>query len=162
MMLHGEEDPGRGGELATTNENTPRITFKNLEMLARYFEKPELLYEGKPRRLILSEQGFHSDGTPEGEQVQAAAYAYAYRRVATLGAIDAFILHRHVDHKGEGGLNLGLWRCKKDSPSPSEPSERKPIYEVYRLADTPDWEQAFKFALPIIGIKDWPAMEERR
>ena len=93
--------------------------------------------------------------------LQAAAYAYAYRRVATLEGIDSFILNRHVDHKAEGGLNLGLWRRKLDSASPCEPSGKKPIYEVYRLADTPEWKQVFEFALPIIGVKDWQAVENR-
>ncbi|MEO5804394.1 MAG: DUF5722 domain-containing protein, partial [Verrucomicrobiota bacterium] len=125
---------------ATFDENTQRITFKNLEMLPRYLRRPELLFEGKPRRIILSEQGFHSDGTTNGELAQAAAYCYAYYKTERLDGIDAFILHRHVDHPSEGGLNLGLWR--------REPLTKKPIYEVFRAADTPEWKKAFEFALP--------------
>ncbi|MEO6036043.1 MAG: DUF5722 domain-containing protein [Verrucomicrobiota bacterium] len=136
---------------ATSLENTPRITFKNLEMLPRYLQRTEFLFEGKPRRIILSEQGFHSDGTPEGELVQAAAYCYAFYKSDRLKGIDAFILHRHVDHPHEGGLNLGLWR--------RDPMTKKPIYEVFRAADTPEWEKAFAFALPIIGIKSWKEID---
>jgi hypothetical protein len=136
-------------------EDTPRITFKNIEVLTKYFEKPEMLYRGNPRRIILSEQGFHSPETPDGERLQAAAYCYAWRKVAALPAIDSFILHRHVDHRHEGGLNLGLWTRKKEASHPAEPHEKKRIYEVFRLADTPGWESVFRFALPIIGIKDW-------
>src|SRR5688572_10537542 len=47
--------------------------------------------------------------------VQAAAYAYAWQRVIRNPNIDAFILHRHVDHAHEGGLNLGLWTDRKST-----------------------------------------------
>ena len=33
------------------------------------------------------------------------------------------------------------------------------VYECFRRADGPDWEQAFKFALPIIGIQSWAEAE---
>lgn len=145
---------------ATFDENTPRITFKNLEMLTKFLERDNMRFQGKPRRVILSEQGFHSANTPEGEQAQAAAYAYAYYRVNKLDGIDAFILHRHVDHGQEGGLNLGLWARKADSVA--TPDRRKPIYDVFKRADTPEWRDAFAFALPIIGIKDWPELEAPR
>ena len=76
-------------------------------------------------------------------------------KVQALDGIDSFILHRHVDHGNEGGLNLGLWTRNKDAASPAEPAEKKLIYEVFRLADTPKWQEAFQFALPIIGIESW-------
>ena len=126
-------------------------------MLPLYLEKDELLYRGKSRRISLSEQGFHSDGTPEGELLQAAAYCYAFRKAASLETVDSFILHRHVDHNAEGGLNLGLWRRNPDTIS--EPLSKKPIYEIFRLADTPQWEKAFEFALPIIKVKGWKEIE---
>lgn len=147
---------------ATFSDDTPRITFKNLEMLPRYLHQRELLYHGGPRRIILSEQGFHSDATPEGELIQAAAYCYAYRKAASLDGIDAFILHRHVDHPHEGGLNLGLWRRDTKNPNSSEPLIKKPIYEVFRTADSTNWQNAFQFALPIIGIKSWKEIETSR
>lgn len=140
---------------ATTNENTPRITFKNLELLPRYLRRPEMLYRGEPRRIILSEQGFHSINKPDGELWQAAAYAYAYYKTANLPNIDSFILHRHVDHGAEGGLNLGLWTRDTKGRSHAEPVAKKKIYGVFQAADTPDWKEAFKFALPVIGIKEW-------
>ncbi len=143
---------------ATTNEDTPRITFKNLEMLPRYLNRPEMHYHGRPRRIILSEQGFHTLDKPEGETWQAAAYAYAYYKTAGLPDIDSFILHRHVDHGAEGGLNLGLWTRNKNSRSAAEPARKKLSYEVFKAADTPEWERAFQFALPIIGIQDWKAV----
>ncbi len=147
---------------ATFSDDSPRITFKNLEMLPRYLHQRELLFHGEPRRIILSEQGFHSDATSEGELTQAAAYCYAYRKAASLDGIDAFILHRHVDHPHEGGLNLGLWRRDVSKPGSAEPFEKKLIYDVFRAADTKEWQKAFEFALPIIGIKSWKEIETSR
>jgi hypothetical protein len=140
---------------ALPSPESPRITFKNLEVLPRYFRRPELLFHGTPRHIILSEQGFHCPETPEGQTLQAAAFCYAYYKVSHLDGIDSFILHRHVDHGQEGGLNLGLWTRNKDSRNPAEPLAKKKIYEVFKAADRPDWEEAFRFALPVIGIADW-------
>jgi hypothetical protein len=137
---------------ATTNATTPRITFKNLEVLAEFMNRPELQYAGKSRRIILSEQGFHTPDGEQGELLQAAAYCYAYKKVEALEAIDSFILHRHVDHDDEGGLLLGLRRNK---PAGGEARPKKRIYDCFRLADTPEWESAFRFALPIVGLKNW-------
>lgn len=91
-----------------------------------------------------------TDGS--AEPIQAAAYCYAYKKVEALDAINAFILHRHVDHPREGSLLLGSRRYE---PSKSKPRPKKRIYECFRLADTPDWKNAFEFALPIIGLKSW-------
>ena len=140
---------------ATTNDTTPRITFKNLELLPRYMNRPEMLYHGRSRRIILSEQGFHTSDKPEGELWQAAACAYAYYKTANMPGIDAFVLHRHVDHGAEGGLNLGLWTRDKNSRSAAEPARKKMSYEVFKAADTPDWRRAFEFALPVIGVRRW-------
>lgn len=140
---------------ATHSQDTPRITFKNIEQLVEFMRRPEMLYQGQPRRIILSEQGFHSKDSEEGQLHQAAAYAYAYQKIRNLDAIDSFILHRHVDHGQEGGLNLGLWTRHKPGKHPAEPAEKKKIYEVFKAADTPQWEEAFRFALPVIGITNW-------
>ncbi|MDB6059102.1 MAG: hypothetical protein JWO95_2946 [Verrucomicrobiales bacterium] len=140
---------------ATTSTNTPRITFKNLEMLTQFMNQPNLRYYGKPRSIILSEQGFHTPDGPDGEKIQAAAYCYAYKKVESLKGIDAFILHRHVDNANEGGLMLGL---RGMTPARGEQHPRKLIYECFRTADTPDWKETFRFALPIIGLKDWKSL----
>ena len=131
---------------------TPRITFKNIELLPTYLRRPELLYNGQPRRIILSEQGFHTPKGTNGEIIQAAAYAYAYKKIERIDGIDAFILHRHVDHKDEGGLMLGL---RSLTPNGAEARPKKKSWEVFRAADTPEWEKAFEFALPIVGLKSW-------
>lgn len=132
---------------------TARITFRNLDQLIAYLQQPDLRYDGRIRRVILSEQGFHSPEGPDGEIVQAAAYCYAWKKVAALPDIDAFILHRHVDHSQEGGLNLGLWR--RQPGSIATPGERKRIYDVFLKADTAGADAAFEFALPVIGLTNW-------
>lgn len=134
---------------ATIKPNTPRITFKNLHMLTEYMNQPQMSYSNNPRRIILSEQGFDTPKTTNGELIQAAAYCYAYKIVESLDGIDSFILHRHIDHRNEGGLLLGLRRWDKEH-------SKKKIYECFYFADTPKWEKVFEFALPIIGIKNWP------
>lgn len=134
---------------ATDKPSTPRITFKNLQMLTKYMNEPEILYKKKPRRIILSEQGFDTPKTPDGESIQAAAYCYAYKIVESLDGIDSFILHRHIDHRHEGGLQLGLRRWDQGNP-------KKKIYECFYFADSPNWRKVFEFALPIVGIKNWP------
>jgi hypothetical protein len=138
---------------ATTNVlTTPRITFKNIELLPAYLRRAELLYRGQPRRIILSEQGFHTPKGTNGEIIQAAAYCYAYKKIEMLDGIDSFILHRHVDHKDEGGLLLGL---RSLTPNAAESRPKKKSWEVFRAADTPEWEEQFEFALPIAGLKSW-------
>lgn len=138
---------------ATTNVlTTPRITFKNIELLPAYLRRPELLCNGQPRRIILSEQGFHTPKGADGEIIQAAAYCGAYKKIERLDGVDAFILHRHVDHKDEGGLLLGL---RGNQPKAGEALPRKKSYECFRAADTPEWEREFAFALPVIGITNW-------
>lgn len=141
---------------ATTNADTPRITFKNLQMLTEFMNSPKMQFAGKPRRIILSEQGFHTPDGEKGQILQAAAYCCAYKKVEALDAIDAFILHRHVDHSGEGGLLLGL---RRNQPAANEARPRKRIYECFRLADTPQWTNAFNFALSVVGITNWSELQ---
>ena len=138
---------------APQNANAGRITFKNLEQLAHFFEAPALRFRGALRSIILSEQGFHSTDDEAGDRAQAAGYCYAWEKVARIPAIEAFVLHRHVDHQYEGGLNLGLWRRKKESIA--TPDTPRPMYECFKAAGTPAQEAAFRFALPVIGIERW-------
>ncbi len=140
-------------ETALPIANSPRITFKNLDVLTDYLKNESMRCDGMPRRVILSEQGFHTPDGTDGEMVQAAAYCYAYRLVERNDGIDAFILHRHVDHPREGGLKLGLRRYL---PGTADPRPPKKIYECFRDADTDQWESTFEFALPLIDLNAWP------
>ena len=142
-------------KMAVMGFDTPKITFKNLEVLPAYLGQRRFLFQGERRRIILSEQGFHAPEGPEGERVQAAAYAYAYHKTRHIPEVDAFILHRHVDHRAEFGLRLGLWAADPEGEHPSSLGEKRLIWHVFRLADTEKWREAFAFALPIIGLDSW-------
>ena len=120
---------------ATDDLNTYRITFKNLEILAQFLYKDEFLCNGERRRIILSEQGFNSHWTAESEIVQAMAYGRAYKKIMQIPEVDSFILHAHNDNKGEFGLNLGLWRRKRESQELDAP---KPVYYVFKAIDKKD------------------------
>ncbi|MBI1367656.1 MAG: hypothetical protein GC162_03280 [Planctomycetes bacterium] len=136
--------------------DTPRITFRNIEVLPAYFRQPRMLYDGQPRRIILSEQGLNCLDAPDGEKLQAAGFAYAWYRISRTPGIDAFIYHRHADYVGEG-VRLGL---RENVPGTvSAPGKARLIYDVFRAADTPRWCAAFDFALPIIGIDDWSKID---
>ena len=137
----------------TPDDSSNKVTFKNLAVLPKHLERPELLYDGKPRRIILSEQGFHTLLTPNGEQLQAAAYAYAWEKIQTLPTVDAFIYHRHVDHAHEGGLRLGLWRNAPNSIA--DPHSKKLIYDLFQKAGTPAWPAAADALLPVTGLQAW-------
>jgi hypothetical protein len=140
-------------------ENAPQspdakvVTFRNLEVLVDFLAREELQWRGTPRRVILSEQGFHAARGREGELNQAAAYALAYHKVDHLPQIDAFILHRHVDHAHEGGLRLGLWTNRRGTVA--TPDRKRPIYEVFSAAGTAEQEKEFAFALPVLGAATW-------
>lgn len=133
--------------------DTPKITFKNIEVLTEYLKQPRLRWKGKPRVVNLSEQGFHRPAGAEGEEIQAAAYAYAYERVARNPGIEAFILNRHVDNTGEGGLLLGLWTNKPGSVG--DPDRKTRMWEVFRACGTADQAKTTEFALKLIGLKSW-------
>lgn len=135
--------------------DTPRITFKNIDVLSRYMSQPHLLYDGRMRHIIFSEQGFHSDENEESERLQAAAYAYAYWKVERTPGIEAFILHAHVDNRDEFDLNLGLWRRDKSSPLANAPGSPKPIYEVFRDIDGPNRERVLASARQVVGPENW-------
>ncbi len=145
---------------ATDSVDTKLITFKNVQVLPRYLASAELLYKGEPRRIILSEQGCNTPGSGENmsleaEKLQAACYAYVYYKVRFLPSIDNFILHRHVDHRLEGGLNLGLWAADHSVDFPVAPLRKKYLYDVFKYIDTERSLEVTDFAKEIIGINDW-------
>lgn len=138
---------------AVSDNSSHKVTFKNLEVLCRHLRKPELLFEGESRRVILSEQGFHMPPDADGETLQAAAYAYGWEKCKRLPLVDAFIYHRHVDHSQEGGLLLGLW--KNVPGSVADPAGKKQIWELFLKAGTSEWEAAAATYLPVTGLKSW-------
>lgn len=138
---------------ALPSDDSPRVTFKNLAVATRYMRRPELLWQGQPRRIILSEQGTDVLAAAEGEAYQAAGFAYAWEKVTRQAGIDALIWHRHVDHAHEDGLRLGLWENRPGTVS--TPHRQRQIYELFEAAGTDRWPEAAAFALPLIGIETW-------
>ncbi len=128
-------------KLAKNSPDSPKITFKNLDQLASWMNRPETLFQGKPRRIILSEQGFHSPEGPKGQTQQAQGYVFAFERTKSIPQIDAFILHRHVDHAKEGGLSLGLWTNLPGQIC--SPHQKKLLWQVFHDAGTANEEPTF-------------------
>ncbi len=135
--------------------NAEKISFHNLEVLPVFLNRPELKCNGKPRGIILSEQGFNKPKGPDGEKVQAAAYALAWWKVSHIPEIRAFLLFKHVSTRAEGSLRFGLWDYDPKDPAGTAPGKKNLMWDVFKAADTPDWKRAFAFAKPIIGIKSW-------
>ncbi len=136
-------------ESATDSIDSPRITFKNIEQIVHFMKQEALLFDGRCRHIILSEQGFNSHHTDESEAFQAAAYALAYRKIAACPEIEAFVLHAHIDNLQEFGLNLGIWRVDDNN----DPTTPKPIYEVFQKIDGPEGDAVYEAALPFLTKK---------
>lgn len=140
----------------TDSFDTQIVNFKNLHILPDYLGQSNYLYNGQMRRIILSEQGFNTvDSTMAKQQEQAAAYAYSYYKAKFTTGIDAFILHRHVDHGQESGLNFGIWFRDTSKTFPSAPGSHKYLYDVFQKIDTSESESVTDFAKSIIGITNW-------
>jgi len=153
-------DPRTWLDKVSFNDNTPKVTFKNLEVLTKKLATPEMLYAGKPRRLSFTEQGFDLPDRPEGLAEQAAAYAYAWEKVLRLGdAVDAFHYHRHVDHSLENGLRFGLWSNKPGTVS--EPDQKRPIWFLFKSAGTAEWKAAAEPYLKTCGLKSWDELNPK-
>lgn len=132
-----------------------RVTFENLDVLGRFLARPEMRFEGRMRRVILSEQGFHRRDGEAGERLQAAALAAAMRIVDASPFIDALVLHRHVDHAHEGGLRLGLWT--REGGSVCTPEHRTLAHRVFAALGTDEEDEVTAFALEVIGAESWEA-----
>ncbi|MCL2815922.1 MAG: DUF5722 domain-containing protein, partial [Oscillospiraceae bacterium] len=139
----------------TADFTTPVITMKNIEVLCNYLnlEKKEYLPSGENRKVILSGQGFSSgDNSKENQELQAAAFVYAYIKAKYTPDITAFIYHGHVDHKNEVG-SLGLWTHAAETAN--DPGDKKKIYEVFKYMDTNREAEKIDFAKSIIGVNDF-------
>lgn len=153
------EDPAfwtNSRQLIGKDINTPCISMSNLNILTNYVK----MRWGSGTRIILSEQGFTSSRYGvEVEELQAAAMAYAYYLAEFNNMIDAFILHRHVDHQAEQavGLSLGLW-THDGSSIPASMGRKKYAWDVFRCMDTPSGGTKTKFALQRIGASSWKAV----
>lgn len=133
--------------------NTPKITFKNIEVLDAWARQPQHRFQGRLRTIHLSEQGLNSpDYSEESLLDQAAGMAYAWAKIEKLESIRMFHYHNWVDNRGEFGLRLGLRRFPDDDQAPLG---KKPIWRVFQTAGAPEQAQAHAFALPIVGARAW-------
>jgi hypothetical protein len=140
--------------------NTQLITFKNLEVLDAWIKLPEVLYMGRVKRTLwLSENGTNSKSYSEKDlNEQAAGFAYAWKKMKKLDGIDGFQWHNWIDHRGEGGLRLGLRKFPDDE---LDPGGIKPVWYLYKAADTKAENKVFDPFREIIGIKKWGDIEYR-
>lgn len=130
--------------LATQSFGSPKITFKNVDVLVEFLSQPEYRYRDAMRHINLSEQGLCSGHTPEEEQQQADAFVLAYRKIQALPQIEAFTYHSHIDEPNEG-LYLGLL---------AEDGRRKPIYDCFREIDGENAEVIYQRARQHIGAEN--------
>lgn len=94
----------------TNDFDTPWITPKNIAVLPAYLDQPSFHFQGKPRGILLSEQGFNTPTLSlEDQRRQVAGLIYVFRQIRPLKSIEAFHLHRYHDMpEQEGGLRLGI------------------------------------------------------
>ena len=125
------------------SETTPCITMDNIEVLTNYMKRPEMLdTSGNVRSIILSEIGYSSTS---GQDLQAAAFAYAYVKMEKNGYIDALMLSRQTDAGDEIaalGLALGLQTTG---------GGKKQIWNVFKYIDTDKRSEVISFAYDIVG-----------
>ncbi len=132
--------------------DTPRITYRNMEVLEKYLSRPQLLYRGEARRILFSEQGFNSGSGPLSGLMQkqaAAGYVLSFIKARNMKTVDMMTHHATVDNPHEFGLNLGIY--KYDPDKPFHRGEAKPIAEMVRAMDTPYEAGAVAFAREVVG-----------
>lgn len=132
--------------LVRDSVDTPYVTIQNIHVLTDYMQRSEMLSpDGKVRSIAITEIGFGSD---HGEELQAAAFAYAYKIAENNQYIDMFILNKQADMAVEiaQGLSLGINRSN---------GGHKYIYNVFKHIDTSSGDEVTEFAKSYIGISSW-------
>ena len=147
--------------LVSWSDDSPVVNFANLSVLTDHMQRPELRdRSGRVRHIILSEQGFTSQSLTRGscEDLQAAAFAYAYYIVDSNPYIDTFILSRQIDAPSEvkDSLALGLWTTSSTEDVNILPARKKKIWSVFRNIDRQKYTlESTEFAKSILGIGKW-------
>jgi hypothetical protein len=140
-------------ETAWFSYDTPRITFKNIEVLDAWVKRPEARYLGMHVRDIqFTEQGPNSpDYSETSLSEQAACMAYVWKKMEALDSISMFHFHNWVDNRHEGGLRIGLRRYPDDE---QDPLGKKHVWFVFQAMGTPQETEVIDFAKNVIGIRD--------
>jgi hypothetical protein len=133
---------------ATYSTSTALITFKNLEVLNHWAKQPVNQYKGDAKRSVwLSENGFNSRTYSETDlREQAAGFAWGWKKIKQLDAIDGIQWHNWFDHPDEFGLKIGLRTGNLDP---------KEVWYLYQAAGTANEDNIFQKYLSVIGIPDW-------
>ena len=122
----------------TNNINTRIITMKNLSVLTKFVRNT---YSANCR-IILSEQGYSSVTAGKNTSAeQAKNIALAYYIAQQNNMVDSLILHRQVDHTGEGE-RYGLY----SSWGGENAAYQKPSWLTYKYADTTSVNSYTKYA----------------
>jgi hypothetical protein len=140
--------------------DTPKITFKNLEVLDAWVKLPHMRYQGKMLRTVhLTEQGLNSlDYSEENLRNQAAGMAYAWNKYKHLNTIEVFHYHNWVDNRGEGGLRIGLRKFPDDK---DDPLGKKPIWYVFQALGTDKEAEVLAPYKSVVGVQDWAEVRHR-
>lgn len=132
--------------LVRDTADSPYLTIQNVHVLTDYLQQPHMLNPyGQVRSVILSEVGFTSF---QGEDIQAAAFAYGYLIAANNHYISALIINRETDSYEEIAQGLAMGICNPDG-------SHKLIYDVFKNIDGPNGLAYAEFAKPYVGISDW-------
>jgi hypothetical protein len=95
----------------------------------------------------LSENGTNSRTYSDTDlKEQAAGFAFAWKKIKALDGIDGIQWHNWADNPAEFGLRIGL----RDFDLAA-----KPVWHLYKAADTPGEDAAFDPYKTVIGINDW-------
>lgn len=128
------------------NSNTGVISMQNIEVLVNYMNQEHFLNpNGECRSIMITELGYTST---QGEQLQAAAIAYAYLKIDHYQDIDGLLLNRQTDDATEIAQNLATGITKSNGAA-------KYSYNVFKYMDTDQRDKYLDFAKSIIGINNW-------
>ena len=125
-------------DAVTNKANTRIITMKNLSVLTGFVKKKY----SKKCRIILSEQGYSSvTANRDTSTEQARNIALAYYIAQQNSMVDSLILHRQVDHTGEGE-RYGLYT----SWGGENAAFQKASWAAYKYVETTKTDKNTKYA----------------
>lgn len=142
--------PWAASKYVKNSADTSMLTMNNIQVVTDYLAQEEFLTEnGEIRTVSLSELGYTSG---KGEEQQAAALVYAYKKAEANPHIDSILFSRETDAIEEitQGLSLGLNHTD---------GSHKYAWDVYRYMDTDKKDEYTDFAKPLIGISDWSELK---
>ena len=119
--------------LAWASTDSTLITLKNIQVLTNYVKQNF----GREYTVMLSEQSLNST---RGEQIQAAAYAYAYYICDSNSMIESFIYGRQIDNSLEFASNC-YWGLSDAN------HQKRLIWDVFQYIDT---KYSLKFTEPYL------------